>query len=108
MGKWLLVLPFLALGGALAAFLLFFQSPKREESLLTRGEGAAVYRRTCARCHGARGEGAGGLGRPLAGRALPVALIKEIVKRGKNKMPALPHLRGEALENVARYVNRLR
>lgn len=108
MGGRLLVFSFLAFGGALVAFLLLFQNPKREEALLTRGEGAAVYRQMCARCHGARGEGVSGLGRPLAGRALSAALIKEIVKRGKNRMPALPHLRGETLENVARYVNRLR
>ena len=106
MGRWL-TLSFLAFGGDLVAFLLIFRSPAREEALITRGDGAALYRQLCARCHGARGEGVGGLGRPLGGRALPVALIKEIVKRGKNKMPALPHLRGEALESVARHVNRL-
>ena len=53
------------------------------------------------------GEGKGGLGNPLRGRALPLVYIKEVIKRGKNKMPALPHVKDEALDNVARYVNRL-
>ena len=106
MGKWV-VASFLVLGGALVVFMLLFQNPRQEEALLTTGDGAAVYSQACAVCHGARGEGKGGLGNPLGGRALPPAYIKEVVKQGKNKMPALPHIRGEALENVARYVNRL-
>ena len=106
MGRWV-VASFLVLGGALVALLLLFQNPGQEEALLTTGDGAAVYAQACAVCHGARGEGKGSLGNPLRGRALPLAYIKEVVKQGKNKMPALPHIRGEALENVARYVNRL-
>ncbi len=106
MGKWVVV-SFLALGGAFVAFLLVFQNPERKETSLTTGDGGTVYARTCAACHGAHGEGKGGLGNPLRGRALPRAYIKEVVKQGKNKMPALPHVRGEALDNVAGYVNRL-
>ncbi len=107
MGKWVVV-SFLALGGAFVAFLLVFQNPQKKETPLTTGDGGAVYRQTCAVCHGARGEGKGGLGNPLRGRALPLVYIKEVIKRGKNKMPALPHVKDEALDNVARYVNRLR
>ena len=110
MGKWV-VASFLVLGGAFVVFLLIFQNPRQEERLLTKDErlleGAAIYTQACAVCHGARGEGKGGLGNPLRGRALPPAYIKEVVRRGRNKMPALPHIQGEALENVARYVNRL-
>ncbi len=106
MDKWV-VASFLVFGGALVALLFIFQNPRQEEALLTTGDGAAVYSQACAVCHGARGEGKGGLGNPLRGRALPPAYIKEVVRRGRNKMPALPHIQGEALENVARYVNRL-
>lgn len=106
MGKWV-VFSFLVLGGALVVFLFIFQNPEQEETLLTTGEGAAVFAQTCAACHGERGEGRRELGNPLRGRALPPVYIKEVVKQGKNKMPALPRIRGEALENVARYVNRL-
>lgn len=106
MGKWIVV-SFLVLGGALVVFLFIFQNPEQEETLLTTGEGDAVFAQTCAACHGERGEGRRELGNPLRGRALPPAYIKEVVKQGKNKMPALPRIRGEALENVARYVNRL-
>ena len=106
MGKWV-VISFVVLGGAFVVFLLLFQNPRQEEALITTGEGAAIYTRTCAVCHGARGEGRGGLGNPLRGRALPLAYVKEVVKQGKNKMPAMPHIREEALENVARFVNRL-
>ena len=106
MGRWVAA-AFVVLGGALVVFLFIFQNPRQEEALLTTGEGAALYTQTCAACHGERGEGRRELGNPLRGRALPPAYIKEVVRRGKNKMPALPHIQGEALENVARYVNRL-
>ena len=106
MGKWV-VAAFVVLGGAFVVFLLMFQNPRQEETLITTGEGAAIFAQACAVCHGARGEGKGGLGNPLRGRALPLAHIKEVVRRGKNKMPALPHIQGEALDNVARYVNEL-
>ena len=107
MGRWV-VASFLLLGGALVVFLFLFQNPKQEETLLTTGEGAAIYSRTCAACHGERGEGRLELGNPLRGRALPLAYITEVIRRGRNRMPALPHIRGEALENVARFVNGLR
>lgn len=106
MGKWV-VASFLVLGGALVVFLFIFQNPKQEETLLTSGDGLAIYSQTCAACHGERGEGRRELGNPLRGRALPLVYIKEVIRRGRNRMPALPHIRGEALENVARYVNRL-
>ncbi len=106
MGKWV-VLSFLVFGGALVAFLLVFPHSGREEASLTRGDGAQIYRQACAVCHGERGEGKSGLGRPLRGRALPVSLIKQVIRRGKNKMPALPHIQGAALDGVARHVHRL-
>lgn len=106
MGKWVAA-SFLVLGGALVVFLFIFRNPKQEEALLTTGEGAVIFAQTCAACHGERGEGRRELGNPLRGRALPLAYIKEVIRRGRNRMPALPHIRGEALENVARYVNRL-
>lgn len=106
MGKWVAA-AFVVLGGALVVFLLIFQNPEQKETLLTTGDGLAVYTQACAVCHGERGEGRNELGNPLRGRALPPAYIKEVVRRGRNKMPALPHIQGEALENVARYVNRL-
>ena len=107
MGKWV-VASFVVLGGALVVFLLIYQNPQKEEPLLTTGEGVALYAQTCAACHGERGEGRRELGNPLRGRALPPVYIKEVVRRGRNRMPALPHIQGEALENVAKYVNSLR
>ncbi len=107
MDKWV-VAAFVVLGGALVVFLLMFQNPRQEEAILTTGDGAALYAQTCAACHGERGEGRRELGNPLRGRALPPAYIKEVVRRGRNRMPALPHIRGEALENVTRFVNELR
>ena len=107
LGKWV-VISFLLLGGALVAFLFIFQNSRQEEALLTTGDGAMLFAQTCAACHGERGEGRRELGNPLRGRALPLAYIKEVIRRGRNKMPALPHIRGEALESLARYVNGLR
>ena len=106
MDKWI-VAAFLVLGGALVVFLLIYQNPQQEEAVVTTGEGAVLFAQTCAACHGERGEGRSELGNPLRGRALPLVYIKEVVRRGRNRMPALPHIRGEALESVARYVNRL-
>lgn len=106
MEKWVSA-AFLLLGGALVVFLFIYQNPQ-QESAITPGDGAALYAQTCAACHGERGEGRSELGNPLRGRALPVSYLKEIIRRGKNRMPALPHIKGAALENVARYVNRLR
>ena len=106
MDKWV-VAAFLVLGGALVVFLLLFQNPAQQEAAITTGEGAALFAQTCAACHGERGEGRSELGNPLRGRALPLAYIKEVIRRGRNRMPALPHIQGEALESVARYVNRL-
>ena len=107
MDKWV-VASFVVLGGALVVFLLIFQNPRQEETILTSGDGLAIYSQTCAACHGEHGEGRRELGNPLRGRALPPAYIKEVVRRGRNRMPALPHIQGEALENVARFVNELR
>ncbi len=106
MDKWV-VSAFLVLGGALVVFLLIYQNPQQEEAVVTTGEGAVLFAQTCAACHGERGEGRRELGNPLRGRALPPNYIKEVIRRGRNRMPALPHIQGEALENVARYVNRL-
>ena len=107
MDKWVAA-SFVVLGGALVVFLILFQNPPQEETILTTGDGLAIYSQTCAACHGERGEGRNELGNPLRGRALPPAYVKEVVRRGKNKMPALPHVRGEALDNVAKFVNELR
>ena len=107
MGKWV-VASFVVLGGAFVVFLFIFQNSRQEEALLTSGDGLAIYSQACAACHGERGEGRRELGNPLRGRALPPAYIKEVVRRGRNRMPALPHIRGEALENVAKFVNGLR
>ena len=106
MDRWVIA-AFLVLGGALIVILLIFQNPVQEEAILTTGDGAALFAQTCAACHGERGEGRIELGNPLRGRALPLAYIKEVIRRGRNRMPALPHIRGEALDNVARHVNRL-
>lgn len=99
-------------GGAvvLAVFLLGSQkwalstAPEDIEAMAT----PALYARTCATCHGMRGEGRTNFAPPLRGLNLPIDIIKKRVREGGQKMPALPFIRGAALERLAGYVAEMR
>ena len=99
----------LLIGGgalALAVFLLGSQkwglstAPEDIEAMAT----PALYARTCATCHGMRGEGRTNFAPPLRGLNLPIDIIKKRIRGGGQKMPALPFIKGAALERLAGYV----
>ncbi len=64
----------------------------------------ALYQNTCAACHGERGEGRVNLTPPIRGRGLSAGHVKKQIQHGGPKMPAMPFIRGEALERLAEYV----
>jgi mono/diheme cytochrome c family protein len=59
-------------------------------------EGAALFKKTCAMCHGATGTGDSAMGKKLGVRDLSSAdvqkqtdaQLQEIISKGKGKMPA--------------------
>ncbi len=101
----------LLIGGgalALAVFLLgnrtILTAPGDIEAMAT----PALYARTCAACHGPGGEGRTNYAPPLRGLKLPLHIIKKRIREGGQKMPALPFIRGAALERLAGYVAGMR
>jgi mono/diheme cytochrome c family protein len=64
----------------------------------------ALYSKNCARCHGAFGQGFAANPK-LAGRNIPVPMIKSLVQKGKNKMPAFPEIQEPILTKLAEYVS---
>lgn len=88
-----------------AVFFLLGYRRDLSGTLSSETEGKAVFRQVCAQCHGRGGEGMINLGPPLRGRNLPVPHIKRLIQHGGQRMPPLRFVRGEALENVARYVS---
>lgn len=105
MSKWV---PFLLVAGgaALVAVLLIFQGRSFHATTGTT-DGAQIFRDVCAQCHGFKGEGRINLTPPLRARDLSVNQIKKVIQEGGQKMPPMPFIQGEALENVARYVSGL-
>lgn len=89
-----------------AVGFVFIMSYRRDFSVGVSGttDGAKLFQEVCAQCHGFKGEGRVNLTPPLRGRDIPVERIKSIVQRGGQKMPPLQFIKGEALENVARFV----
>ncbi len=89
-----------------AAGVVFIMSYRRDFSATVSGttDGARLFQEVCAQCLGFKGEGRVNLTPPIRGRNLPVERIKSVVQRGGQKMPPLPFIKGEALENVARFV----
>ncbi len=67
-------------------------------------EAAAIFRDQCAPCHGAAGGGRVNFAPSLRARGLSPSHIKDTVSKGRGRMPAQPHIRGEALERLAQYV----
>ncbi len=89
-----------------AAGFVFIMSYRRDLSGMSSGttDGAAIFQEVCAQCHGFKGEGRVNLTPPIRGRNIPIERVKAIVQGGGQKMPPLPFIKGEALENVARFV----
>ncbi|MEE9276515.1 MAG: cytochrome c [bacterium] len=92
---------------ALVAVLLLFQDGFRGPDL-SGSPPEEIFRVTCAACHGLRGEGILNKGAALRGMGIPAEKVKAMVRNGKNMMPAQPHIKGEALERLAKYVEGLR
>lgn len=64
--------------------------------------GEAVYRTVCRLCHETR------IGPALLGRQLPPVLIRQIVRHGRNGMPAFrpSEISDETLAGLARFIER--
>ena len=70
----------------------------------TLQSGAQIYARSCAACHGARGEGVSGSTSPLTGLT-DFAAIRRVVTRGSIKMPAMQTLlTKDEIDLVSRFV----
>jgi quinoprotein glucose dehydrogenase len=66
--------------------------------------GKDIYAKSCAECHGRRGEGIKGSASPLSGLS-DVAFIMRVVSDGSVKMPAMRTLlTKEQIEQVSRFV----
>ena len=99
-------------GGAVALAVFFLGSQKWALSTAPEDIEAmatpALYARTCATCHGMSGEGRTNYAPPLRGLNLPVHIIKKRIREGGQKMPALPFIKGAALDRLAGYVAGMR
>ncbi|MBM3678120.1 MAG: c-type cytochrome [Actinobacteria bacterium] len=62
------------------------EAPRGAVELGDAYSGGIVYEQTCAGCHGEGGKG-GGVGPPLAGRALDLALASARIDQGAGAMP---------------------
>lgn len=66
-----------------------------------------VFREACARCHGERGLGGSAIGPRLADAGESMEEVKRRLSEGHGRMPSFPNIRGQALQNLAAYVNGL-
>ena len=73
----------------------------------TTDDPAVIFQEACARCHGEAGEGGDGIGPRLVGAGAPPEKVMEQVAEGIGRMPRFPNIRGQALENLAVYVEGL-
>jgi quinoprotein glucose dehydrogenase len=67
-----------------------------------RATGKSVYLRDCAACHGDRGQGSPPQFPSIAaiGERMKAAEFAERVRKGGGRMPAFPHLQGEAIQAI--------
>jgi mono/diheme cytochrome c family protein len=66
--------------------------------------GRQIYARSCAQCHGPKGEGVSGSVSPLSG-VTDLDLIRRIVRQGSVKMPPMQTLlTAQQIEQVSRFV----
>ena len=68
--------------------------------------GAAVYKRRCAMCHGANGEGNGTTFPMLTGigSRMTAAQVTELIHKGKGRMPAQTLLQGADLDALLKFL----
>jgi len=106
LNKIILAVGFCIAGVLLIAFLLIKSQGglSGDPGAFASMDGPAIFGRSCARCHGKLGEGIPNLTPPLRGRNIPLAHIKKQIQKGSLKMPALPFIRGKALDRLARHV----
>ena len=87
-------------------------APGEEEASLI----AVAWRQNCARCHGMAGRGDGPEGRMLRTPDLTRAdfhdrssdaEIANVIKKGRNKMPAFESLPDKVIEGLVRHIRRL-
>jgi quinoprotein glucose dehydrogenase len=71
-----------------------------------RSSGKSIYLRDCAACHGDALEGSPPQFPALTGLAarMDEARFTQVVKGGGGRMPAFPHLQGEAVRALAKFV----
>lgn len=88
---------------ALPLAMLFTSAEAQDDSQW--GSGKNLYDKVCGNCHNPEV----GVGTVLAGRNLPEAYIKAIVRSGLNAMPAFPasHIDDESIAQVAEYLSAL-
>lgn len=77
-------------------------TPAKAQESSQWSSGKALYDKVCGYCH----DPAAGVGTILAGRVLPEAYIRMIVRNGFNAMPAFPasFIDDKALAQVAGYL----
>ncbi|MCK9540125.1 c-type cytochrome [Dokdonella sp.] len=92
--KWLLV------ASALPFVLLAASAQAKDASQW--GSGKNLYDKVCGQCHAPEV----GVGTALAGRNLPEAYVKFVVRNGLNAMPAFPasFIDDESIAQVTRYL----
>lgn len=66
--------------------------------------GRAIYERTCVACHGVAREGIASVGPALRGLTKSRAEIEEVIRHGRNTMPAFGGLRPRELDALVAYV----
>ena len=80
-------------------------------------EGAALYKKSCAMCHGADGSGNSPMGKKMGVRDLSSADVQKqtdaqltaIIAKGKDKMPAYGEkMKPEEIKNLVAYIKGLK
>lgn len=92
------------LAAIILPFVLLAATPKAQADSQW-GSGKNLYDKVCAHCHAPEV----GVGTVIAGRGLPEAYIKYIVRNGRNAMPAFPasFVDDESIAQVTEYLSTL-
>jgi glucose dehydrogenase len=82
------------------------KAPASGDDAAADSEGSAIYRDQCAVCHGDHQEGIPPSFPTLAGigKRMSPAQVKEVIQKGKERMPAIPEIEGPKLEALLRYL----
>ena len=70
--------------------------------------GKTVYMNSCINCHGADGKLGGSGAKDLSVTMLSPEAEKEIIRNGKNSMPANKDLTAEQVDDVIKYISTLK